>query len=112
MTECEFTSDIRQGLDLNKEKDKIVLWRKLNTKLYKVYNNTNTKEENLRKLGIYIHDNTQEINKIRENIRIGENSDEARTNPSEVDGETCENLREEPSFPCYSGPPGPGYAGR
>ena len=80
--------------------------------LYKVYNNTNSREENLRRLGIYIQDNTHEINKIRENNRIGENSDEARTNPSEVDGETCENFHEELRIPCYSGPPGPGYAGR
>ena len=29
MIECEFTSDIRRGLDLNKEKDTIVFWRKL-----------------------------------------------------------------------------------
>ena len=83
-----------------------------NTKLYKVYNSTNTKEENLRKLGIYIQDNTQEINKIRKNIKIGENSVEASTSQSEVNGETCENLREEHRFPRYSGPPGPGYAGR
>ena len=74
MIECEFTSDIRRGLDLNKEKDTIVFWRKLNTKLYKVYNDTSTKEENLRKIGIYIQDNTHEINKIRKKIKTGENS--------------------------------------
>ena len=112
MIECEFTSDIRRGLDLNKEKDTIVFWRKLNTKLYKVYNDTSTKEENLRKMGIYIQDNTHEINKIRKKIKTGENSVKACTSQSEASGKTCENLREEHRFPSYSGPPGPGYAGR
>ena len=112
MTECEFTSDIRSRLNLNKEEDTIVFWRKLNSKLYKVYNDTSTKEENLRKIGIYIHDNTQEINKIREKIKTGENSADTNTSQSEASGETCEDLREEHRFPSYSGPPGPGYAGR
>ena len=71
------------------------MWRKLNTKLYKVYNKVSSREENLRRLGIYIPDNTQEINKIRENIRIGENSEEVRTNSPEVNGEACEHFREE-----------------
>ena len=30
----------------------------------------------------------------------------------EASGETCEDLREEHRIPSYSGPPGPGYAGR
>ena len=104
MVNCEFTSDIRQGLNLSKEKDVIIMWRKLNTKLYKVYNNTNSREENLRRLGIYIQDNTQEINKIRENNRIGENSEEARTNSPEVDGEACEHFREELVFHATADP--------
>ena len=112
MTECAFTSDIRSRLNLNKEEDTIVFWRKLNSKLYKVYNDTSTKEENLRKIGIYIHDNTQEINKIREKIKTGENSADTNTSKSEASGETCEDLREEHRIPSYSGPPGPGYAGR
>ena len=63
-------------------------------------------------MGIYIHDNTQEINKIREKIKTGENSADTNTSKSEASGETCEDLREEHRIPSYSGPPGPGYAGR
>ena len=80
------------------------MWRKLNTKLYKVYNKVSSREENLRRLGIYISDNTQEINKIRENIRIGENSEEVRTNSPEVNGEACEHFREELVFHATADP--------
>ena len=104
MENCEFTRDIRQGLNLTKEKDLIVMWRKLNTKLYKVYNKVSSREENLRRLGIYIPDNTQEINKIRENIGIGENSEEVRTNSPEVNGEACEHFREELGFQATAAP--------
>ena len=97
MENCEFSSEIRKGLNLAKERDLIIMWRKLNTKLYKVYNKVSSREENLRRLGLYIPDNTKEINKIRKN-RIGQNSDEECTNSPDVNGEACEHFREELEF--------------
>ena len=93
MENCEFSSEIRKGLNLVKERDLIIMWRKLNTKLYKVYNKVSSREENLRRLGLYIPNNTKEINMIRKN-RIGQNSDEECTNSPDVNGEACEHIRE------------------
>ena len=69
------------------------MWRKLNTKLYKVYNEVSSREENLRRLGLYIPDDNREINKIRKN-RIGQNSEEECTNSPDENGEARELIRE------------------
>ena len=61
MENCEFSSEIRKGLNIVKERDLIIMWRKLNTKLYKVYNKVSSREENLRRLGLYIPDNTKKL---------------------------------------------------
>ena len=93
MEKCEFTSKLREGLNIEKERDLIIMWRKLNTKLYKVHNDVSSREENLRRLGLYIPDNSREISMIRKN-RIGQNSEEVCTNSPDENGEARELIRE------------------
>ena len=76
MERCEFTTKLREGLNIEKERDHIVLWRKKNTKLYKEHNYVSSIEEKLRKTGLYNPDNSEASRKGRSS-RIGHDSGEA-----------------------------------
>ena len=93
MEKCEFTSKLREGLNIEKERDLIIMWRKLNTKLYKVHNDVSSREENLRRIGLYIPDVSREFGTIRMN-RIGQNSEEVCTNSPDENRETRQLVRE------------------
>ena len=88
---CEFTSKLREGLNLNRERDLIVLWRKINSKLFKEHNDVSSIEEKLKKTGLYNPDDSKASRKKRLN-RIGQDTREACTNsPDEKGGNssTC-----------------------
>ena len=38
METCEYTATLREGLNINNEREHIILWRKINRKLFKEYN--------------------------------------------------------------------------
>ena len=94
MERCEFTT---KGLNIEKERDHIVLGRKINTKLYKVHNDVSSIEEKLRKTGLYNPDDSRESGMIRMN-RIGQDSREACTNSPDENGETRQLVREVPEY--------------
>ena len=45
MEKCKFTKEMSENLDMGKEADKIVLWRKLNRALQKLYNNKDANKD-------------------------------------------------------------------
>ena len=82
---CEFTTKLREGLNIEKERDHIVLGRKINTKLYKEHNDVSSIEEQLRKTGLYNPDDSKASCKKRLN-RIGQDTREARTRSQDENG--------------------------
>ena len=93
---CKFTSKLREGLNLNHERDH-VLWRKINSKLFKEHNDVSSIEEKLRKTGLYNPDNSEASRKGRSS-RIGHDSREACTNSPDENGETRQLVREVPRY--------------
>ena len=89
---CKFTSKLREGLNLNHERDH-VLWRKINSKLFKEHNDVSSIEEKLRKTGLYNPD-TNEASRRGRSSRIGHDSGEACTNSPVENRETCKLVRE------------------
>ena len=59
METCESTTELREGLNLKIEREHIILWRKINRKLFKEYNDVSTIEAELEKAGLYQADNNE-----------------------------------------------------
>ena len=47
METCESTTELREGLNLKIEREHIILWRKINRKLFKEYNDVSSIEAKL-----------------------------------------------------------------
>ena len=62
---CKYTAKLREGLNLTIERDHIILWRKINSKLFKEHNDVSSIEEKLRKTGLYNPDNSEASRKGR-----------------------------------------------
>ena len=79
METCESTSEMRQRLNLTIEREHIILWRKINRKLFKEYNDVTTIESELKKAGLYKSDNNKATRRGRSS-GIGQDSERTGTN--------------------------------
>ena len=95
METCESTTELREGLNLKIEREHIILWRKINRKLFKEYNNVSTIEAELKKAGLYQADNNKAPRRGRSS-RIGHNLEKAGTILPDENKETCKLVREVP----------------
>ena len=89
----ESTSEMRQRLNLNNEREHMILWRKINRKLYEVYNDTTTIETQLKKDGLNQTDNNKATHRGRSS-GIGQDSERTSTNSPDENRETCNLIRE------------------
>ena len=83
----------RQRLNLNNEREHMILWRKINRKLYEVYNDTTTIETQLKKDGLNLTDNNKATRRGRSS-GIGQDSERTSTNSPDENRETCNLVRE------------------
>ena len=65
--------------------------------VHRVHNDVSSREEKLRKIGLYNPDDSREFGTIRMN-RIGQNSREVCTNSPDENGETRQLVREVPEY--------------
>ena len=79
METCESTTELREGLNLKIEREHIILWRKINRKLFKEYNDVSTIEAELKKAGLYQADNNKAPRSGRSS-RFGHDVEKAGTN--------------------------------
>ena len=73
------------------------LWRKINRKLYEVYNDTTTIETQLKKAGLHQTDNNKATRRGRSS-GIGRDSERTSTNSPDENRETCKLIREVPRY--------------
>ena len=97
METCESTATLREGLNINNEREHIILWRKINSKLLKEHNDVSSIEAKLIKTGLYNPDNS-EAYRMRRLGRVGHDSGEACTSSPDENGETCQLAREVPRY--------------
>ena len=83
---------MRQGLNLQIEREHIILWRKINRKLFKEYNDVSTIEAELKKAGLYKADNNEAPRRGRSS-RIEHHSGKAGINSPDENRETCKLIR-------------------
>ena len=76
----------------NKEREHMILWRKINRKLFEVYNDTTTIETQM-KNGLNLTDNNKATCRGRSS-GIGQDSERTSTNSLDENRETCNLVRE------------------
>ena len=87
----------KQKLNLIIERDHIILWKKINIKLFKEQNDVSSIEEKLRKTGLYNPDNNEASHRGRSS-RIEHDSEKAGINSPDENRETCKLIREVPRY--------------
>ena len=81
-----------KGLNLNKEREHVILWRKLTRKLFNVYNDTTTIRAKI-KYGLNKTDKNKATQGGRSS-RIGQEPEGTSTNSPDENRETCYLVRE------------------
>ena len=84
---------MRQRLNLTIEREHMILWRKINQKLYEVYNDTTTIETQLGKNGLHLTDNNKATGRGRSS-GIRQDSERTSTNSPDENRETCNRIPE------------------